>query len=81
MNSFAPLDPALIDVGPAASEMIDGHCGYVDDGGDTPDAMRDCCGAAARDFPKELWIEPKDWADKARDNDKYHTWPINFIDR
>ncbi len=81
MNSFAPIDPALIDVGPAQSEMTDGFAGYVDDGGDTADAMRDCCGAAARDFPESLWIEPKDWADKARENDKNKTWPINFIGR
>jgi hypothetical protein len=77
MNSFAPVDPALIDV------VLPEHDGYpvAFEAEDTTDAVRDVCGAAARDFPKSLWIEPKDWADKARDNDKYHTWPMNYIDR
>lgn len=78
MNSFAPIDPALIDVPPSPH-----HDGYPDDkaAGDTPDALRQACGSASREFPKALWIEPKDWADKARDNDKYKTWPINYVDR
>lgn len=77
MNSFAPVDPDLIDV------VLPEHDGYpvAFEAEDTTDAVRDVCGAAARDFPKSLWIEPKDWADKARDNDKYHTWPMNYIDR
>lgn len=77
MNSFAPVDPALIDV------VLPQHDGYPAElaAEDTQDALRDACGAAARDFPKELWIEPKDWADKARDNDKYKTWAINYLDR
>lgn len=76
MNSFAPIDPALIDVTIAPS-------GYTPEmeAGDTTDAVRDACGSAARDFPQSLWIEPSDWADKARDNDKYRTWPMNYIDR
>lgn len=76
MNSFAPIDPALIDVVLPPS-------GYPPEmaAKDTPDALRDACGSATREFPKALWIEPKDWADKARDNDKYHTWPMNYIDR
>ncbi len=48
---------------------------------DTTDAIWDVCGSTSRAFPKALWIDPKDWADKARDNDKYKTWPINFLDR
>ena len=77
MNSFAPIDPALIDV------VLPEHDGYPDHlaAEDTLDVLRQVCGAATRDFPKELWIEPKDWADKARDNDKYHTWPLNYLDR
>lgn len=76
MNSFSPIDQALIDV-------ILPPSGYPAElaAMDTPDALRDCCGEAAREFPKALWIEPKDWADKARDNDKYHTWGINYVDR
>lgn len=76
MNSFAPVNPALIDVVLPPS-------GYPDElaAEDTPDAVRGACGDAARDFPSELWIEPKDWPDKARENDKNKTWPVNFIDR
>lgn len=76
MNSFAPIDPKLVDVVLPPS-------GYPDElaAEDTTDAIRDACGSASRDFPKSMWIEPKDWADKARDNDKYHTWPINYVDR
>lgn len=77
MNSFAPVDPDLIDF------VLPHHDGYPDElaAEDTQDAIRDVCGSAARDFPKSMWIEPKDWADKARDNDKYHLWPMNYIDR
>jgi hypothetical protein len=77
MTSFDPIDPSLIDVFPAE------HDGYPDHlaAEDTTDALRDACGAAARDFPESLWIEPRDWADKARENDRANAWPINFIDR
>lgn len=77
MNSFDRIDPKLIDV------VLDHHDGYPDNlaAEDTPDAVRAACGDAARDFPRELWIEPRDWEEKSRDNDKYGTWPMNFIDR
>lgn len=78
MNSFAPIDPKLIDV------FSDKHDGYPDDlaAGDTIDVLRDVCGDAAIEFPKSLWIESeKDRLDKARENDKHHTWGINFLDR
>lgn len=77
MNSFAPIDPALIDV------VLPEHDGYPANlaAEDTIDVLKDVCGSASRDFPQSLWIEPKDWADKCRDNDKYKTWPINYIDR
>jgi hypothetical protein len=77
MNSFAPIDPKLIDV------VLPEHDGYPEHlaAQDTPDALRAACGDAAREFPDSLWIEPKDWADRARDNDKHHAWPINYIDR
>lgn len=57
--------------------------GYPEDlaAEDTRDALWDCCGEAAREFPDNMWIEPKDWEDAARDNDKYHTWPIDYLDR
>lgn len=77
MNSFSPVDPALVDFFPNE------HDGYPDHlaAEDTTDAIRDVCGAAARDFPDSLWIEPRDWGDKAADNDRYNTWPMNYIDR
>jgi len=77
VNSFDQINPALIDV------KLPHHDGYPDEiaAGDTIDALRDCCGSATRDFPQELWIEPKDWKDKAAENDKYHTWAMNYIDR
>lgn len=81
MNTFAPLDPALVDQPLPPSVLTDGHSGYIDDGGDTIDVLKDCCGAAARDFPAALWIEPNLWPDKARENDQNHTWPINYLDR
>lgn len=76
MDSFAKIDPALIDV-------VIPEDGYPDKlaAEDTPDVLWDCCGAASRAFPKSLWIEPKDWADKARENDSLKTWPVNYIDR
>lgn len=76
MNSFEQIDPALIDVVLPPS----GYSAEFE-AEDTTDALRDVCGSASREFPKSLWIEPKDWADKARDNDKYNTWPMNYIDR
>lgn len=71
------INPALIDV------VLPSHDGYPDDvaAGDTRDVLREVCGAATRDFPDSLWIEPQYWADKASDNDKYGTWPINYVDR
>jgi hypothetical protein len=78
MDSFTPIPSILIDV-PLGHE----HDGYPEHlaAEDTPDVLRDVCGAASREFPKSLWIEPSNWADKASDNDKYKTWPLNYIDR
>lgn len=84
MNSFDEINDALLDVpSPEVAQTIDGHAGYTPEqqAGDTIDALRDCCGAATRDFPEDLWIEPKDWEDHARENDKNHTWGMNYIDR
>ncbi len=72
------IDPALIDV--VLPEDEQGYPAHLA-AEDTADALRDCCGAASREFPKSMWIEPKDWADKARDNDKYKTWGMNYLDR
>jgi hypothetical protein len=82
MNSFDKINPALIDTpSPEIANSPDGMSGYVDDGGNTRDVLKSVCGTAVREFPKSWWIEPKDWADKARDNDKYHTWGLNYVDR
>lgn len=77
MNFDASVDKRLVDV------VLPSHDGYPDDvaAGDTIDVLKDCCGAAARDFPVALWIEPEFWADKASDNTKYNTWPVNYVDR
>jgi len=78
MNSFAPVDPALIDV-----PLNRPHDGYPDTAkqADTFAALKQICGSAARDFPDSLWIDPQYRADKAAENDKYKTWPHNYIDR
>jgi len=80
VNSFAPIDPALIDF---QSPEVGLHDGYPAElaAGDTIDVLKDVCGSASREFPQALWIEPSNWADKARDNDKYKTWPANYCDR
>jgi len=77
VNSFAPVNPKLFDLFPKD------HDGYPDHlaAEDTPDNLFAACGAASREFPDSWWIEPKDWPDAARDNDKYKTWPVNRIDR
>lgn len=76
-STFDRIDPRLIDVFPKE------HDGYPASlaAEDTPDALRSACGDASREFPRSLWIDPSDWADKAADNDKYHAWPLNYIDR
>lgn len=72
------IDPRLIDVFP-----INGHDGYPAElaAEDTPDALRDACGSASREFPKALWIEPRDWGAKARENDAAGAWGMNYVDR
>lgn len=83
IDSFAPVNPALVDAPLPASVLTDGHPGYPAQlaAGDTRDVLMGVCGSASREFPKALWIEPSDWEDKARENDKNKTWPVNFCDR
>jgi hypothetical protein len=71
------IDPKLIDVFPAEHDGYPASLAIED----TPDALRDACGSASREFPKALWIEPRDWIAKARENDAAMAWGINFIDR
>jgi hypothetical protein len=77
VNSFSPINPAEIDY----IHPQDTGYGPNVSSGDTIDALKFAAGETSREFPKSLWIEPKDWADKARENDKYHTWPMNYVDR
>ena len=45
---------------------------------DTVENMALC---GARDFPEHLWIDPADWKDKARENDRLGTWPDDYRNR
>lgn len=74
------IDPSLVDV------VFDEHDGYpaelaAEDTRDQLICAAEEGGATVTDFPKHLWLEQKDWADKARDNDKYRTWPLDYVDR
>ena len=71
------IDPQLIDVFPAE------HDGYPDHlaAEDTTDALRDACGNASREFPKSMWIEPREWAERAAENDRHGLWAMNYLDR
>jgi hypothetical protein len=48
---------------------------------DTRANMMAAAGDKARDFPQELWIEPKHWEEKAKENDANGTWGLNYLDR
>lgn len=71
------IDPSLIDVFPAE------HDGYPESlaAEDTPDALRYAAGETARAFPEALWIEPREWEERARENDRHGLWGLNYIDR
>src|SRR5687768_11487896 len=77
IDSFAPVDPKLVDVFPKT------HDGYPESlaAADTVDVLKDVCGSASREFPKWMWLEPDQREDKARENDKHRTWGINYLDR
>lgn len=77
MNSFAPVDPKLVDV------ILRHDSGYsaAREAEDSVSAIRDACMGADRDFPQALWIEPKDREEKARENDRNKTWALNYLDR
>jgi hypothetical protein len=71
------IDPRLIDY------VFPSHDGYPTHlaAEDTREALWDCCGDAARDFPDHLYVDPKDWDAVAAENDRLQTWPINYLDR
>jgi len=70
------IDPALIDVTLPPS-------GYSAEAKarDTRENMMAAAGAAARDFPPELKIEPRLYAAKAAENEANKTWPFHYVDR
>ena len=76
LNLWQPIDPAQVDV------VLD-PSGYPAElaAGDTVDVLRDICGDASRDFPKELWIEPSDWADAVREAEKNKSMAVHYVDR
>ena len=59
MNSFAPVDPSLIDV-----KLPPSGYGAERESEDSLEGIRDACMGADRDFPPALWIEPKDRDDR-----------------
>ena len=74
------INPSLVDV------TLPDESGYPPElaAQDTRDALYsavDEAGALVTAFPDHLWIDPKDWADAARENDKNRTWPLDYIDR
>jgi hypothetical protein len=77
INSFKKINPNIIDVFPAK------HDGYPARKAreDKLDIMWDLCGDTSREFPRALWLDKQQREDKARENDKNHTWGINYIDR
>lgn len=77
IDSFAPIDPKLVDV------TLPDHDGYPDElaAGDTPDVLWDVCGSASRRMPDALRIPQSQWRAVAAENDRLKTWPMNYIDR
>jgi hypothetical protein len=74
------INPALIDV------VLPDETGYpaalaAEDTRDQLCAAAQEAGAIVTDFPKHLWIEPRDWPAVAAENDRNRTWPIDYIDR
>lgn len=74
------INPNLVDV------VLDAETGYSPErqAEDSRDEMMSMCaeaGAVITEFPQHMWIEPKDWADAAADNDRNRTWPLDYVDR
>lgn len=84
IDSFAPIDEKLIDTpSPEIANSPEGHGGYTPqmEAEDTTDAVRGAAGETAREFPMSMWVEPRDWAAFARENDRLNLWPVNRLDR
>lgn len=79
MDSFSPVDPSLVDVvlpvddqGYPEQEMLADRESGV---------LFGVCGSASRKMPDSLRIPQSEWAKRAAENDRNHTWPMNYIDR
>lgn len=57
-----------------------GDTGYNEDKA-AEDSVESFAAAGFVDFPDHLWIEPKDWEDYARENDKYQNWARDYSNR
>lgn len=79
IDSFVPVDPALVDV--ILPEDEQGYPEHLAAEDREPGVLWDCCGSASRKMPKSLMVDPDDWAGQARQNDKNFTWGTNFVDR
>lgn len=77
MSIFTPITNDKLDV------VLDSPSGYPIEKsrGDTREAMMAAVGESLRDFPDSFWIEPKDWAERAQQNNENKTWAMNHIDR
>lgn len=78
-----PFDPSTLTITPDVVDVVLPESGYPDDLAreDTPEALKDAFGSTSRDFPDELWIEPKDRKERAEQNDKEGLWAIDYLDR
>lgn len=74
------IDPKLLDVVLPFDSGYPAHLAAEDTRDSLMMAAREA-GAVVTDFPDSWYIEPRYWPDAARDNDTYHTWPANYIDR
>ena len=64
---------SLLDVVPAIDT---GYRGF-----ESEDTVETFSATGFVDFPDKYWIEPKDWEEKARENDKYKTWAEDYSNR
>jgi hypothetical protein len=79
IDSFAPIDPALIDV--VLPEDEQGYPEHEMLADREPGVLWDYCGAASRKMRDELRVESKEWVPRAKENDANRTWPTNYRDR
>lgn len=79
MNAFNGIDPRLVDyVLPVDQQGYPEHEMLADR---ESGVLSACCGSASRRMPDSLRVEPKEWAARARENDRNGTWAMNYRDR